>query len=169
VHRALALLRKLEGILLGVLMLAMTFTYTANVLVREFAATYASRFAWIDEACLFALAWMVFLGLGLALERGRHISMTSVLGRLAPRLRRGTKFAIDLVGLVFSLYVAHTCYDVTLLVMKSGQVSPTLNVSMSWLYGPMPVGFVLLGFRYLLELIGATDRHAVGLEPALHI
>lgn len=167
--RALNLLRKLEGALLGVLMLAMTFTYTANVLVREFAATYASRFAWIDEACLFALAWMVFLGLGLALERGRHISMTSVLGRLAPRLRRGTKFAIDLVGLVFSLYVAHTCYDVTLLVMKSGQVSPTLNVSMSWLYGPMPVGFVLLGLRYLLELIGATDRHALGLEPALHI
>jgi C4-dicarboxylate transporter DctQ subunit len=150
-------------------MLAMTFAYTANVLVRQFAATYASRFAWIDEACLFALAWMVFLGLGLALERGRHISMTSLMARLAPRLRRGTKFIIDLVGLVFSLYVAHTCYDVTLLVLKSGQVSPTLNVTMSWLYGPMPVGFVLLGLRYLLELIGATDRHVVAAEPVLHV
>ena len=150
-------------------MLAMTFTYTANVLVREFAASYASRFAWIDEACLFALAWMVFLGLGLALERGRHISMTSVLQRLAPRLRRGTKLLIDLTGLVFSLYVAHTCYDVTLLVLKSGQVSPTLNLTMSWLYGPMPVGFVLLGLRYLLELVGATDRQALAVEPALHI
>lgn len=168
-HRALAVLRQLEGFLLGVLMLAMTFAYTANVLVRQFAATYASRFAWIDEACLFALAWMVFLGLGLALERGRHISMTSLLASLAPRLRRGTKFVIDLVGLVFSLYVAHTCYDVTLLVLKSGQVSPTLNVTMSWLYGPMPVGFALLGVRYLLELLGASDRHAVAAEPALHV
>jgi C4-dicarboxylate transporter, DctQ subunit len=150
-------------------MLAMTVAYTANVLVREFAATYASRFAWIDEACLFALAWMVFLGLGLALERGRHISMSALLTRLAPRLRRGTKFVIDLVGLAFSLYVAHTCYDVTLLVLKSGQVSPTLNLSMSWLYGPMPVGFVLLALRYLLELIGASDRHAIAAEPALHV
>jgi C4-dicarboxylate transporter DctQ subunit len=40
---------------------------------------------------------------------------------------------------------------------------------MSWLYGPMPVGFILLGLRYLLELVGATDRHAVALEPVLHI
>jgi C4-dicarboxylate transporter DctQ subunit len=137
--------------------------------VRELAATYASRFAWVDEACLFALAWIVFLGLGLALERGRHIAMTSVLARFAPGARRGTKFAIDLTGLAFSLYIAQTCYDVTLLVLKSGQVSPTLNLSMSWLYGPMPVGFVLLGLRYLLELIGATNRHAVAADPALHV
>ena len=166
---ALAWLRRLEGVLLGVLMLAMSFAYSANVLVREFAAAYASRFAWIDEACLFGLAWMVFLGLGLALERGRHISMTSVLERLAPGLRRGMKFVIDLTGLVFSLYIAQTCYVVTLLVLKSGQVSPTLNVSTSWLYGPMPVGFVLLGLRYLLELIGATNRHALAADPALHV
>ena len=92
---ALAWLRRLEGVLLGVLMLAMSFAYSANVLVREFAAAYASRFAWIDEACLFGLAWMVFLGLGLALERGRHISMTSVLERLAPGLRRGNRWTIS--------------------------------------------------------------------------
>jgi C4-dicarboxylate transporter DctQ subunit len=173
VHRALAralsVLRRLEGVLLGVLMLAMSFAYTANVLVRELAASYASRFAWIDEACLFGLAWMVFLGLGLALERGRHISMTSVLARLAPGLRRRTKLLIDLTGLVFSLYIAQTCFDVTLLVLKSGQVSPTLNVSTSWLYGPMPVGFVLLGLRYLLELTGVRDRRAIAADPALHI
>jgi C4-dicarboxylate transporter DctQ subunit len=54
-------------------------------------------------------------------------------------------------------------------VLKSGQVSPTLNVTMSWLYGPMPVGFALLGLRYLLELLGASDRHAVAAEPALHV
>ena len=45
---ALSILRRLEAFLLGVLMLAMSFAYTANVLVREFAASYASRFAWID-------------------------------------------------------------------------------------------------------------------------
>jgi len=68
-------------------MLAMSFAYSANVLVREFAAAYASRFAWIDEACLFGLAWMVFLGLGLALER----EMLEADGR---RQRRAAEHAL---------------------------------------------------------------------------
>ena len=166
---ALAFVRRLEGFLLAVLMLAMSFIYTFNVLVREFAASYASRFAWIDEVCLFGLAWMVFLGLGLTLERGRHISMTALLGALQPKMRRGTKLLIDLVGLAFSLYIAHICWTVAVLVLRSGQVSPTLNISMVWLYGPMPAGFALLSLRYALEFFGVTDRHATEVDPMLRL
>ena len=162
-------LRRLEALLLGVLMLAMSLLYTLNVLVRDLASAYASRFAWIDELCLFGLAWVVFLGLGLTLERGRHLGMTALLQGLAPRLRRGVKLAIDLTGLAFSLYIAHICYTVTLLVLQSGQVSPTLGVSMSWLYGPMPLGFVLLALRYALELFGVSDRHKVQVDPMLQV
>lgn len=168
-NAVLAFVRRLEGFLLAVLMLAMSFVYTFNVLVRDLVPQYASRFAWIDETCLFALAWMVFLGLGLTLERGRHISMTALLGRLQPRLRRGTKLLIDLVGLAFSLYIAHICWTVTVLVLNSGQVSPTLNVSMVWLYGPMPIGFALLALRYALECFGVTDRHATEVDPMLRL
>ena len=162
-------LRRLEALLLGVLMLAMSLLYTLNVLVRDLASAYASRFAWIDELCLFGLAWVVFLGLGLTLERGRHLGMTALLQGLAPRLRRGVKLAIDLTGLAFSLYIAHICFTVTLLVLQSGQVSPTLGVSMSWLYGPMPLGFVLLALRYALELFGVSDRHKVQVDPMLQV
>ena len=168
-QRALALLRGLEAFLLGALMLAMSFLYTFNVLVRELAAQYASRIAWIDELCLFGLAWVVFLGLGITLERGRHIGMTALLQRLAPGLRRALKFTIDLAGLAFSLYIAHVCWTVTMLVLKSGQVSPTLGVSMSWLYGPMPAGFLLLGLRYALELTGLRDRRRIAVDPMLHV
>jgi C4-dicarboxylate transporter DctQ subunit len=162
-------LRRLEALLLGALMLGMSLLYTLNVLVRDLASAYASRLAWIDEVCLFGLAWVVFLGLGITLERGRHIGMTALLQGLAPGLRRGVKLAIDLTGLALSLYIAHICFTVTLLVLNSGQVSPTLGISMSWLYGPMPVGFGLLGLRYALELFGACDRHKVHVDPMLQL
>jgi len=61
------------------------------------------------------------------------------------------------------------CFTVTLLVLQSGQVSPTLGVSMSWLYGPMPLGFALLALRYALELFGVSDRHKVQVDPMLHV
>ena len=162
-------MRHAEALLLGALMLGMSLLYTLNVLVREIAPAYASRIAWIDELCLFGLAWVVFLGLGITLERGRHIGMTALLQGLAPRLRRGVKLAIDLTGLGLSLYIAQVGFTVTMLVLKSGQVSPTLGVSMSWLYGPMPAGFALLGLRYALELFGRADRHRVHVDPMLHL
>ncbi len=142
-------------------MILMALTYAFNVLVRELASTQASKFAWIEEACLFSLAWVVFLGLGLALERGRHIAMTSLLERLAPGLRRGVKLAIDLTGLAFSLYIAKLALDITLFVVRSGQSSPTLDVTMAWLYAAMPMGFALLALRYALELGAREGRYAV--------
>lgn len=156
----LALLRRLESAAVAVLMILMAVTYAFNVAVRELAAAHAARFAWIEEACLFALAWVVFLGLGLALERGRHIAMTSLLERLAPGVRRPIKLVIDLTGLAFSLYIAWLALEITLFVLNSGQASPTLDVSMAWLYGAMPVGFLLLGLRYALELAHAEGRLA---------
>jgi C4-dicarboxylate transporter, DctQ subunit len=142
-------------------MILMAFAYAFNVAVRELVPTQASRFAWIEEACLFSLAWVVFLGLGLALERGRHIAMTSLLERVAPGLRRGIKLAIDLAGLAFSLYIVKLALDITLFVVRSGQASPTLDVSMGWLYAAMPAGFALLALRYALELRAAHGRYAV--------
>ena len=65
-------LRGIEGIVLGAIMLAMSFAYTFNVAVREFAPSFAPRLAWIEELCLFGLVWMIFLGLGLGLEGGRQ-------------------------------------------------------------------------------------------------
>src|SRR3954468_6440357 len=113
-------LRRLERGLLAALMILMALAYAFNVAMRELAASQAARFAWIEEACLFALAWVVFLGLGLALERGRHIAMTSLLERLAPGVRRPIKLAIDLTGLAFSLYIAWLALEITLFVLNSG-------------------------------------------------
>lgn len=157
----LDLLRRLEGAVVAALMILMSAAYALNVAVRELASTYAVKFAWIEEACLYALAWVVFLGLGLALEQGRQIAMSSLLGRFAPGLRRSLKLVIDLTGIVFSLYVAKLSLDITLLVARSGQLSPTLDISTAWLYAAMPVGFVLLALRYALELTAPEGRLAV--------
>ena len=154
----LDLLRRLERVAIGALMVLMSAAYALNVAVRELASTYAARFAWIEEACLYALAWVVFLGLGLALEQGRQIAMTTLLERFAPAPRRGMKLAIDLTGLAFSLYIAWLSVDITLFIARSGQASPTLDISTAWLYAAMPVGFALLALRYALELGAAEGR-----------
>ena len=162
IDAALRILRRTEQALLGGLMLAMSVAYVVNVLARNLAPSLAPQLAWIEEATLIALAWVAFLGLGLALERGRHIAMSAFLERIKGPAKAWIVGAINLVGLVFSLYIAKIGMDISIFVYNSGQVSPTLNVSMVWLYGVMPVGFLLLALRYALELAGHTRRF----EPA---
>ena len=162
-------LRGIEGIVLGAIMLAMSFAYTFNVAVRELAPAYAPQLAWIEELCLFGLVWMIFLGLGLGLEGGRHIAMRMVLTRMPATSQRVAKLIINLAGLVFCVYLAKIGFDITIFVAKSGQASPTLNISMLWLYVVMPVGFGLMALRYLLEIVTPADRFAVEVDPMHHL
>jgi C4-dicarboxylate transporter, DctQ subunit len=162
-------LRGIEGIILGAIMLAMAFAYTVNVAVRDLAPSLAPQLAWIEELCLFGLVWMSFLSLGLALEGGRHIGMRMMLDRLPPRSQRAAKIAVNLIGLVFSAYLAKIGYDITVFVANSGQRSPTLDISMLWLYIVMPVGFGLLALRYLIELVTPADRFAIERDPMHHV
>lgn len=162
-------LRGIEGIVLGAIMLAMSFAYTLNVGVRELIPSFAPQLAWIEELCLFGLVWMIFLGLGLGLEGGRHIAMRMALTRMRPSSQRVAKLVINLAGFAFSAYLAKIGVDITIFVANSGQTSPTLNISMLWLYVVMPVGFGLLALRYLREIVTPADRFAVEVDPVHHV
>lgn len=154
-------LRFTERVLVGVILVAMSVMYFANVLIRQFSPELATHFSWIEEATLFALAWLVFIGLGLALERRQHIAMTIFIDGLSPAIASKIHILINLVGLGFALFLTKTSFDLAVFIWNSGQVSPTLGTSMVGLYAPLPVGFALLSLRFVLELIGAQNRFQI--------
>ena len=158
-NNIIAKFRKVEGAVLGILMILMSMLYVFNIAVRELATKYAAHFDWIEEATLFLLAWLVFLGLGITFDRSRHIAMNALLGKFSGVSKRIIGGIIDLTGVAFFLFVAKLGWNITAFVAQSGQISPTLNVSMAWLYLPMPFGFALLALRYGLNLVGITNRH----------
>ncbi|MGP9818890.1 TRAP transporter small permease [Salinarimonas sp. NSM] len=147
-----------ERVLLASLMIAMTLLYSGAVLVREVSDELYRELAWVDEATRWLMVWMVFLGLGLALEQGKHVAMTSLLATFSQRTRRMVRRAIDLVGLLFSLAIVWFGWDITRLVLGTGQVSPTLGLTTAILYLALPVGFSLLALRYLAGLLGIQER-----------
>jgi C4-dicarboxylate transporter DctQ subunit len=159
--RAMDAIRATERIFIAIVMIAMSLLYFINVAVRFFSPRLATELAWIDEATLFGLAWLVFLGLGLALERRRHIAMTAVLDGLSPSTARIAHLVINLAGLVFCMLLTKFSYDLAVFIYNSGQISPTLGTTMLWLYAPLPVGFALTSLRYLLELTGFQNRFLI--------
>lgn len=138
-------------------MIVMTGLYALNIFVRMVVPTYASTFAWIDEAARYMMVWVVFLASGTTLEVGRHISVNIAQQYMPPRLLAVVFKAIDIVGFAFSLGAAYLSAKLAIFVAGTGQVSPTLGVPAYILYVAPGLGFLLLAFRYLLRLAGLRD------------
>ncbi|OCX58134.1 C4-dicarboxylate ABC transporter permease [Thioclava sp. SK-1] len=156
----LSLLRRIERCVLVCLFLLMVALFFGSVITREIGGTFASRFAWIEEAVRLLNLFLVFLALGLALERGKHVGITNLRDTLPAPLRRAVLGLIDLAGLAMSLYLAWLSVELVQFVLKSGQRSPTLSIPMGVIYVAPVIGFVLLGLRYGLSLFGLIDRFA---------
>lgn len=158
-----------QGYVLGGLMAFITLAYGVNVLVRQVRPDLSTHLVWIEEISLYVLVWMVFLALSVALGSGRHIGMRVVLSRLPAQVQRVTKLVLNLLGLGFSLYLFKIGVEITAFVAASGQRSPTLGIPVTWLYIVLPVGFLLLSLRYLIELVTPADRFAIELDPTHHL
>ena len=157
--RFLAILTRIEETLLVAVFCAMVALFSGGVLAREVSDDLSRRLAWIDEATRYLMIWLVFLALGLALQRGRHVAMDAYLRRMSAPARARIGRLIDASGLAFSLYLVWFGLEITWLVLGTGQRSPTLGVTTATLYLAMPVGFLLLAIRFAASLFGAIDRH----------
>lgn len=152
------LLEGLERAIVVFLMLAMPVLYGINVIMHNFAPRMARHFVWIEELALFFLVWLVFIGLGYTLDRGRHVSMDLGQRFLPPRVMLVARTLVDALGAAFCFYVAYIGWQFVARIIATGQVSNTLYVSMGWLYGALPVGMFLLGIRYLRYLFSPEAR-----------
>jgi len=156
---ALRVLRTTERYFLVGVFLSMVGLYTLGIVVRELGGGLASQFAWVDEMVRILNLFLVFGALGLALDRGRHVSITLLHEHLPDGLLRPLRRLIDLVGLLFSLYLMWLGWHMVDFVWGTGQRSPTLDISMAVVYVAPMLGFALLGLRYGLSLAGAIDRY----------
>jgi TRAP-type C4-dicarboxylate transport system permease small subunit len=166
IERSAACLLFVERYFVGSLMITMTGLYALNIFVRMLLPTYASAFAWIDEAARYMMVWIVFLASGAALEVGRHISVNIAQQYMPPRVLAVVFKIVDVVGFAFSLGAAYLSANLAIFVAGTGQMSPTLGVPAYLLYVAPTVGFLLLAFRYLLRLAGLRDARRKSDRPS---
>lgn len=156
--KALSILRSVERASIIAIFLLMVALYFINVVARQFGGTFASNFAWVEEAVRLMSLFLVFLAIGLALERGRHVGVHTWRDSIAASTGLPVRKIIDATGLVFSLYLAWLGWSMTMFVFGMGQRSPTLNMPVFWIYLAPTFGFLLLALRYFLSFVGVIDR-----------
>lgn len=118
--------------------------------------------AWTEEAAIYLLIWVSMLGAALTYEDKGHLGVDYLVGKLHPAGRYVGELVVQLVVLAFSVGVL--VYGGWVLVMETleqGQLSPTLNLKVGYLYMAVPLSglfFSLFSLEELLRLLKLSSN-----------
>lgn len=106
--------------------------------------------AWSIEASRFMFLWLVMFGAALVTRENSHIEIDFIVNWLPPKVRFLWVNLLRLVMLAFCGVLIY--YGVKILPIVGQANTPTLEMSMGWLYASVPAGGFLMGV-YILELL----------------
>lgn len=128
-----------EAVLFGTLVVMVLVT-VAQVVFRFFF----TALTWSEELSCFLLVFASLLGTTVAFKKGNHIAVTVILDRLKGTLKKLLQTLIALIGIAFFAIVGW--YGVVLMKSEATQLTPAMQIPMSWIYLMYPIagGIVLL-------------------------
>jgi TRAP-type C4-dicarboxylate transport system permease small subunit len=138
-------------IILGlIVMVALTF---ANTVIR-FVPGYGGIF-WAEEITRYVSIWVVFLGAGLGVRYGIHLSVDLLVGALPKPLQRVFYVVSYLLMMIFEGVLVY--YGTKLAISNYAQQSASLQMPMAYPYAAIPVGGAIM-FMETLRLVVRTLR-----------
>ena len=141
-------LNKILGVFLEILMVVMVLVVILQVLAR-----YAIKVSipWTEESARYMLAFMTFIGAGIALHEGKHIIVDFLYSRFPAGLRKGMDLFFHILIILFLAGILKG--GLTLI----GGAWDVPTASMTWItmgqvYLILPLGVILMIWFELCNL-----------------
>lgn len=106
---------------------------------------------WSGEVSTYSLVWASMLGGAVGLKKGYQVSMTSVVESVPPAVANALKFVALICALFF--FAVMFGYGLYQTVYNWKQTSPAIGLIMSFPYAALPLGFFIMFFLTLEELL----------------
>lgn len=151
-----SILRFVDKIVSGCLIVIMTFMSLAifvQVLCRVFLGT---AIIWAEEFAVLLFAWMIYVGAAYAQKEDSHLSINTLRMAVGPRLG----VLLDVFRHAVILVCSATAIWQGVLISRQTVFLryPAMEISRSFLYASVPVGFGL-GLVYLIvNIVGRLQR-----------
>ncbi|RXT04797.1 TRAP transporter small permease [Ammoniphilus sp. CFH 90114] len=110
------------------------YVLQSSTLKQWFPTVNFSQFnlPWTEELVRYLFVWIVFLGIGVVYKLKGHAQVEIMKNFLPVRLKRPLSLVVEAVNAVFFTVLLVKGYD--MLRITDGQLSPSLQMSMSWMY-----------------------------------
>lgn len=148
---------RLVGVLCIVLM---TLLVAIVILGVFFRYVLTSPLSWSEEISRYLMIWIAFLAASIPLRKWEHVALEVIVQLLPSTLRKVIKIIMELMILVFLAVL--TKQGLNLVKFAALQTSPSLGISMMWVYLAAPVGGMIMLLQLLIvmveDIIGGGDR-----------
>jgi len=89
---------------------ALAVLITALVLLNVVTRAFSMAIFWVDEAAIYAMAWMTFLAASAGVHFGHSVAVTILTDTLPEGLARLGQRAVDAIVLIFALLMLWLCW-----------------------------------------------------------
>jgi C4-dicarboxylate transporter, DctQ subunit len=131
-----------------------SFLITLQVILRYF---FNYSISWGEELTRYAIVWMSFVGAGMGIRKGAHICVDILMVFLSEQWKKGLTSLMAIVGAGFGMALFVTGCKLVYSGIERGQVSPALEVPIFIVYLAVPLGGLIMIFRWV-ELFINTFR-----------
>ena len=166
--RAQHLFGRLLGLPVALLVAAEIAVLLAGVVARY---VFHHPLIWSDEVASILFLWLAMLGSAVAFQRGEHMRMTAVVGKLDPARRAFLDVLATAAALAFLMLILPYAWEYA--VEEAMMRTPALDLQNSWRVAAMAAGFGAMALLALLRLAAVGRPRqvaaAVGLVVAIII
>lgn len=137
-----------EEFLCAVLLVGFISLLFAQIIGRQF---FGYTIPWGDELATHMFVWFAFFGAVVAARLQAHNRVSFQFNFFPPIVKKISESVADLIWVAFNLYFAWLAYDFIFFRMNKFWSSQTLGWPMSYFYMVLPITFVLMSVRILIN------------------
>jgi TRAP-type C4-dicarboxylate transport system permease small subunit len=155
--RLKAILDRVLSVAVAILLAFMTLLTTYQVITRYF---FKSPSTISEDLLSYSFVWVSLLGTALVFGQRDHMS----LSLLPDKLTGKSKFLLSVFSEVLIMVIVSMVFIFgggEFLKVGMMQVSPTLNISMNWIYLILPISGVLIIIYNLINLYETIKKYSV--------
>lgn len=108
--------------------------------------------SWSEEICRYMFVWMVFFGISYAIRQRRHIRILGLYSIVPEPMKKVLMIVADCLFLFFVVILAINGAELCKRIFTLGQLTPSLEFSMAYIYASLPIGFGLAALRLIQGL-----------------
>lgn len=139
-------IRKATEAIIIFLFVIMVFVVFLQVVARY---VFNSPPAWTEELARYCQVWIIILTSSICIRKGSHLAVDYLSHRMSPTL---SVFINVFISFLVAIYVAVvTVFGWKLMVVGQYQVSPAMQIKMSYVYMIFPLGGLLMFLEAVLK------------------
>lgn len=160
------MLDNIEKYLLFVLLAAMTIIVGMQVIARFILHDSLS---WSEEIARYLLVWTTFIGASLGVKQGAHIGVEAFTLLLPKKARKVVNYIAVVLCVIFCVAVLIESSTILQKQIATNQISPAVQMPMWIPYLALPVGTVLMTFRFIQSVISNNKKLSQDAEEGVNL